>query len=599
MGLRINTNVAAQYAVYNLNLTNQKLSLSLNRLSTGLRITKAADDAAGMTIADGLKFQSLNLGQAISNGNNAIKLIQIADMALQKSIDIVQTIAQKAVQSANATEDPSSRKAIQAEINKLIQEVNNIAETTSYKDTKLLDGTFVNKIVHIGAYMDQTLSIGARRTAADSIGWVAQTSPDVNNVEYRNKIQDASNATSQYLQYNSHTNYVELQAGDLTINGVDVANYAAGISKDHQLSAKTMAAAINKVQLETGGVEASAETTVTGSNEITAGTISAGTFKINGVDMGQINVAAGDADGALVNKINQYTDQTGVVASVNKNGELVLKAVDGRNIAITANSNVQNILHIQDTETKTTGASKISSANGYSFYLNGVKITLGAGTLTATSAAKAITSQLAAAGIDTTKLYAYASVVSNTSHLRLVANDGRDINIFVDSKDATASLLSFLGLDTGTTSHNIRFLDNQSNHGIITLTSTDNIEISGKLPSVGGLKTEVVSPNHNLESVDVTTQKGAELAIKIAQSALSDLDAVRSDLGAIQNQIQATVENISVTQININGAESTIRDVNFAKESSNFSKLQILAQSGTYALAQANAVQQNVLRLLQ
>ncbi len=599
MGLRINTNVAAQYAVYNLNITNQKLSLSLNRLSTGLRITKAADDAAGMTIADGLKFQSLNLGQAISNGNNAIKLIQIADMALQKSIDIVQTIAQKAVQSANATEDPSSRKAIQAEINKLIQEVNNIAETTSYKDTKLLDGTFVDKIVHIGAYMDQTLSIGARRTAADSIGWVAQTSPDVNNVDYKDKIQDASNATSQYLQYNSHTNFVELQAGDLTINGVDVANYAAGISKDHQLSAKTMAAAINKVQLETGGVEASAETTVTGSAEITGGTISAGTFKINGVDMGQINVAAGDADGALVNKINQYTDQTGVVASVNKNGELVLKAVDGRNIAITANSNVQNILHIKDTETKTLGASKISSANGYSFYLNGVKITFGASKVTATSAAKIINNTLAAAGVDTTKLYAYASVAGGASHLRLVANDGRDINIFVDSKDATNELLSFLGLATTTASHNTRFLDNQSNHGIITLTSTDNIEISGKLPSVGGLKTEVVSPNHNLESVDVTTQKGAELAIKIAQSALSDLDAVRSDLGAIQNQIQATVENISVTQININGAESTIRDVNFAKESSNFSKLQILAQSGTYALAQANAVQQNVLRLLQ
>ncbi len=598
MGLRINTNIGAQYAVYNLNNTNNKLSLSLNRLSTGLRITKAADDAAGMTIADGLKFQSMNLGQAINNGNNAIKLIQIADMALQKSVDIVQTISQKATQAANATEDPSSRKALQSEINKLIQEVNNIANTTSYKNTKLLDGTFVDKMVHIGAYMDQTLSIGARRTAADSIGWVAQTTDSAHDT-YAKSIENASNATTQYLQFNTNTNFVELKGGDLTINGVDVANYAAGISKDHQLSAKTMAAAINKVQLETGGVEASAETTLTASAEITAGTISAGTFKINGVDMGQINVAAGDANGNLVNKINQYSDQTGVVASTDSDGKLVLTAEDGRNIAITANSNVQNVLHLQDTETINKGGSTTVGAGGLTFYLNGLSITLTGGEKAASAAAD-INKALASAGVDTTKLYATTFTSTNNSkYLKLVADDGRDINILVSKTYASEGNVKFLGLDSNTTGAQIRYIANNSNHGTITLTSTDNIEISGDKAAVGGFKTSVVSPNNNLEDVNVTTQKGAELAIKIAQSALSDLDSVRSGLGAIQNQIQATVENISVTQININGAESTIRDVNFAKESSNFSKLQILAQSGTYALAQANAVQQNVLRLLQ
>ncbi len=597
MGLRINTNIAAQYAVYNLNNTNNKLSLALNRLSTGLRITKAADDAAGMTIADGLQFQSMNLGQAINNGNNAIKLIQIADMALQKSVDIVQTIAQKATQAANATEDSSSRSALQAEINKLIQEVNNIANTTSYKNTKLLNGTFVDKMVHIGAYMDQTISIGARRTAADSIGWVAQTTSSA-HATYANSIENASSANNQYLQFNAKTGFAELQGGDLTINGVDVANYAAGISKDHQLSAKTMAAAINKVQSETGGVEASAETTVTASAEITAGTISAGTFKINGVDMGQIDVAAGDANGNLVNKINQYSDQTGVVASTNSDGELVLTAEDGRNIAITANTNVQNILHLQDTETVNNGTSTAVGAGGLTFYLNGYSITLTGGE-GAASAASTINSDLASAGVDTTKLYAATKVSGGNSYLKLVADDGRDINIVVSKTYASKGNVKFLGLDSNTTGAQIRYIANNSNHGTITLTSTDNIEISGDKAAVGGFKESVVSPNNNLEDVNVTTQKGAELAIKIAQSALSDLDSVRSGLGAIQNQIQATVENISVTQININGAESTIRDVNFAKESSTFSKLQILAQSGTYALAQANAVQQNVLRLLQ
>ncbi len=599
MGLRINTNINAQYAVMNLNNTNNKLSQSLNRLSTGLRITKAADDAAGMTIADSLKFQSLNLGQAINNGNNAIKLIQIADMALQKSIDIVQTVAQKATQAANATEDSASRSALQSDVNKLIEELNNIAETTSYKGVNLLDGTFTNKLVHVGAYMDQTLSIGAQRTAADSIGWVARSGAtnDVAQDEWINsnqKLQENASAATTYMTFNTNTDFARFKADDTTINGVAIGNLAAGINEDQQVDAKTVAAAINSVKAQTGGVEAEAKTTVTGSAAITAGTISAGTFFINGVDIGQVNVGTKDANNALVNAINQFQDQTGVVASKDSNGQLVLTAQDGRNISVKANTNVTNIIHLSDSETKLTGT-VASITDATNFFLNGVSITLAAGT-SAISGAKEINSALTAAGIDTTH---QLKASYSGGKLKLYAIDGRDINIHFASAQATASALGFVGLDTGTANHDTNFIANESAHGNITLTSTDTIAIGGNKPAVSGLKEGTISPNKKLDDVNVTTQSGAELAIKISQSALSDLDKVRSNLGSVQNQIQATVENISVTQININGAESTIRDVNFAKESSNFSKLQILAQSGTYALAQANAVQQNVLRLLQ
>ncbi|WP_022671269.1 flagellin [Hippea alviniae] len=601
MGLRINTNIAAEYAVFNLNNTNNKLSLSLNRLSTGLRITKAADDAAGMTIADGLKFQSMNLNQAINNGNNAIKLIQIADMALQKSIDIVQTIAQKAAQAANATEDPSSRQAIQAEINKLIQEVNNIAETTSYKDTKLLDGTFTDKIVHIGAYMDQTISIGARRTAADSIGWVANGTLTADWLEPE---QEASNTTGNILTYNSKTNLIELKDNDLTINGVGVGQDIAGIDRLRQLDAKTVAAAINAVQLDTGGVEARASNVVTGTAAIQAGTINAGDLWINGVNIGQVNVGANDSNGALVNAINKYTDQTGVVASVNKSGQLVLTAIDGRNIAIETHGNAAAITGLSTAETAIKGT-KNQVLTGFSFYLNGIKLTVAANA-SGKTAAQSINTQLQAAGISTNNIR--ASYVSTTTagqyDLKIIVRDGEDLNIYVASSpgtvnNAAASHLQFLGLDDTNANHDNYYLANESHRGKVILTSTDNITVGGDKPSVGGFKSGVIAPNNKLDDVNVMTTQGAELAIKIAQSALSDLDAVRSSLGAIQNQIQATVENISVTKINIDGAESTIRDVNFAQESSTFSKLQILAQSGTYALAQANAVQQNVLRLLQ
>ncbi len=598
MGLRINTNIAAQYAVYNLEQTNNKLSLSLNRLSTGLRITKAADDAAGMTIADGLKFQSMNLGQAIANGNNAIKLIQIADMALQKSIDIVQTIAQKATQAANATEDKSSREAIQAEINKLIQEVNNIAETTSYKDTKLLDGTFLGKVVHIGAYMDQTISIGALSTKANAIGRVADH--ELNNVS----AAATNKLWGSMVTLNNNINRVVYQNDVLKINDTYVGNKITGINEDRQISAKTIAAAINSVSDQTG-VEAKAETVVTGGHAIQAGSIADGGLIINGVNIGAVTVGAGDATGALVNAINEYTDQTGVIASVNNNGQLVLTATDGRNISVKVSQNAADITGLTNKysylNADDNGKGTLGSA--VTLYVDGVEVALAKGT-TAQSAANLINTALQNAGINTdTQLKASYNAYGVT----LSALDGRDLNVVLKDapgKTLANSTLGFFGLDANgaqNATSQAYLLENNSNHGRVELISDKDIYVTTKNDSdiALGFKSTKLGLNNTLQDVNVTTVHGAELAIKIAQTALSNLDAVRASLGAIQNQIQATVQNISVTQININGAESTIRDVNFAKESSTFSKLQILAQSGTYALAQANAVQQNVLRLLQ
>jgi flagellin len=600
MGLRINTNINAMYSINNLNNTNNKLSQSLNRLSTGLRITKAADDAAGMTIADGLKFQSTNLGQSISNGNNAIKLIQIADMALQKSIDIVGTIAQKATQAANATEDVDSRAALQADINKYIEELNNISKTTSYKNVNLLDGTFVNKLVHIGAYSDQTLSISAKRTASDSIGWIAHSD---GMSTFLGATTETNATTDKLLQLDSTYNMAKFNGEDLTINGTHIADAQFSADKYRQLDAKTAAQAINSVEAQTG-VTANAENIVTGSATIDGGTITAGEFLINGVDMGDITVEHADVSDALVNTINQHTDETGVVASKNDQDKLVLTAEDGRNIAIKADTNVTNIIHLSDSETTLTGTAgkHLSHNKVLSFYVNGVHIAY-TGAATASMTVASVVKAINAAGFNVSGVtLSYTGTTSTAEQMVLTAVDGRDLNIYMTSDAAAvqnaAQMLGGFASHQGTKSY-IAFIDNQSNHGTITLTSQDEIEVAGTNPNVGGLVTGIYTKNTNLDNVDVTNQKGAELSIKIAQQALSDLDKVRSNLGSVQNQIQATVENISVTQINISGAESTIRDVNFAQESSNFSKLQILAQSGTYALAQSNAVQQNILRLLQ
>jgi len=616
MSLQINTNIAAMQAINALNNNSNKLTSSLNSLSTGLRLTSAAVDPAGMTIADSLNFQATNLGQAISNGNDTVNLINIADQALQQSINLVTNIAQQATQAANATQDPASRQALQNNINGLLEEINNIAATTSYKGINLLNGSFVNKIVQIGAYQNQTISIGIQNTAANAIGWVANQqftktpTPGVNQNSYSLMTQGVVGNTKGTTTANlaakglttSLNNFAAIANGDVTINGVNVNIF--GTSQTQQLDAENWAKAINAVSGQTG-VSASAQTVVTGSAAIQAGTISAGGLLINGVNIGQVTVGVGDSGGNLVNAINQYTSQTGVVASVNDKGQLVLTNTTGGNIAVQATSNTTTMLHIQDSTTTLSQVSAVKTASALkvaqSFYINGAKITLAAFTSGVTgetaSAVNLINQQLQAAGVTGVQAVVVAGTGSGT--IKIVANNGSDLNIVANG---AAKLLSALGLTSIGGSGGV-YLSNESYHGTITLTSDNAFEVGGSnnnaFVSYAGLKAGTFSPNVNLSNVNVTTQDGAGLAITIANSALKALDKIRAKLGSIENQINATVENIQVTQVNVTQAQAAITNVNFGTETSKFSTLQVLAQSGTYALAQANATQQLVLRLLQ
>jgi len=170
MALRINTNVAALNAHKNMIKNDNALSSSLERLSSGLRINKAADDAAGMSIADSLRSQSMGLGQAIKNANDGINIVQTADAALEESINIVNTVKTKSIQAAQDGQTTESRAAIQADIDKLMQELDTIAKTTSFNNQKLLSGAFTNKSFQTGAYTGETTNITIGSAEANKIG---------------------------------------------------------------------------------------------------------------------------------------------------------------------------------------------------------------------------------------------------------------------------------------------------------------------------------------------------------------------------------------------------------------------------------------------
>ncbi|NOX25963.1 MAG: flagellar protein FlaB, partial [Deltaproteobacteria bacterium] len=320
MTLRINTNIAALNAHENMIKNDKALSASLEKLSSGLRINKAADDAAGMAIADSLRSQGLGLGQAIRNANDGISMVQTADGALQESINIVNSIKTKSIQAAQDGQTTDSRKAIQSDITKLMNELNNIAKTTSFNGQKLLSGNFTNKKFQVGAYSGETLNISIGSTESTKIGHISTS-----NLTFADK------GTAALSIYSS------LQNKTYNLNTIQV---AYDNNSEHSLGA--VADAINKLS-DVLGITAAANVSSTTTNSVAAGTTDA-TFAINGVNIGSVAVQSNDANGALVAAINQKTSEHGVFASVDSQGKLTLTSNDNRAISVTQGTNTTAVL---------------------------------------------------------------------------------------------------------------------------------------------------------------------------------------------------------------------------------------------------------------
>ena len=170
MAFSIKTNTSSLFASYQLQKSQQDYTSSLEKLSTGRRINKAADDASGMVIADSLNSQARGFGQAIRNTNDAISILQVADGSLNQATELVNTIRVKALQAANASQSASSRQALQADIDKSLSQLNNIAQNTSFNGQKLLSGGFTNKSFQVGANPNETANISIGSVETQNLG---------------------------------------------------------------------------------------------------------------------------------------------------------------------------------------------------------------------------------------------------------------------------------------------------------------------------------------------------------------------------------------------------------------------------------------------
>ncbi|EPS4411639.1 flagellin, partial [Campylobacter jejuni] len=309
MGFRINTNVAALNAKANADLNSKSLDASLSRLSSGLRINSAADDASGMAIADSLRSQANTLGQAISNGNDALGILQTADKAMDEQLKILDTIKTKATQAAQDGQSLKTRTMLQADINRLMEELDNIANTTSFNGKQLLSGNFINQEFQIGASSNQTVKATIGATQSSKIG--------LTRFETGGRISSSGEVQFTLKNYNGIDDFQFQKVVISTSVGTGLGALADEINKNAD---KT-------------GVRATFTVETRGMAAVRAGTTS-DDFAINGVTIGKVDYTDGDGNGALVSAINSVKDTTGVEASIDANGQLLLTSREGRGIKI-------------------------------------------------------------------------------------------------------------------------------------------------------------------------------------------------------------------------------------------------------------------------
>ncbi|EJV5788539.1 flagellin, partial [Campylobacter jejuni] len=493
--------------------------------------------------------------------------------AMDEQLKILDTIKTKATQAAQDGQSLKTRTMLQADINRLMEELDNIANTTSFNGKQLLSGNFINQEFQIGASSNQTIKATIGATQSSKIG--------LTRFETGGRI-----STSGEVQF-TLKNY----------NGIDDFQFQkVVISTSVGTGLGALADEINKNADKTG-VRATFTVETRGMAAVRAGTTS-DDFAINGVKIGKVDYKDGDGNGALVAAINSVKDTTGVEASIDANGQLLLTSREGRGIKI--DGNIGGGAFINADMKENYGRLSLVKNDGKDILISG--------------------SNLSSAGFGATQFISQASVSLRESKGQIDANIADAMGFGSVNKGVMLARVSSVSAymssaGSGFSAGSGYSVGSGKNYSAVLTTNAITISAASQLSAVynvsagsgfssqsglsqfATMKTTAFGVKD--ETAGVTTLKGAMAVMDIAETAITNLDQIRADIGSVQNQVTSTINNITVTQVNVKAAESQIRDVDFAAESANYSKANILAQSGSYAMAQANSVQQNVLRLLQ
>ncbi|AVS75897.1 flagellin [Paracidovorax cattleyae] len=408
MASTINTNIASLNAQRNLGMSASSLSTSMQRLSSGLRVNSAKDDAAGLAIAERMNTQVRGLAVASRNANDGISLAQTAEGALGKVGDMLQRMRELAVQASNATNSKADRTALQSEVKQLTDEIDRVSKQTTFNGQKILDGSFAGALFQVGANSGDNVTLGS--------------------------LADTRAAGLANISYSSTSTAISVDASDTTISGYNTA-----------IAAGTLTIAVNM-----------------GSTSTT-------------IDLGDIKAAGSGVErmGQIMSAINNKSSDTGVTAFLTKKD-------DGT----------------------------------YDLEFASAKLT--------------------------------------------------------DATPPAPAAVTFSGFTVA-----------NSGFTAPTLTAATGTDQKG------------------IDTVTIATQKDAWVALKKIDSAIDQVNSARADLGALQSRFESAIANIDIQGENMAAARGRIMDADFAKETANLSRTQILQQAGTAMVAQANQLPQQVLKLLQ
>ncbi|VVN56459.1 hypothetical protein PS685_02207 [Pseudomonas fluorescens] len=581
MALSVNTNVTSQTVQKNLNKAGDSLSTSMTRLSSGLKINSAKDDAAGMQIANRLTSQTKGMTVAIANANNGSSIAQTAEGAMQESTNILQRLRELALQSANGDKSDADRASLQQEFTAKTGELTRIAQTTTFGGRNLLDGSFQNQSFQIGADANQTISFGMSDISAVGLkgsyseanvaGSATKLSASVTGspvtlpggtpagpsttTPYTRTADMATDLTAdETLQVNGAP--VDLKDTDDIDTVISKINLAAGSNvaskngTDLVLTSTTGDVAVTgtgALATVLKGAGAAAGGVTTPGAAAVPGKLAADTsININGKE---VAFKKDDDMAAIAKAINDTddSDKTGVRAAVNSEGRLQLTSSDGKAIklangdAATGGSGALAKLGLSS------GTSEAKLGSATSISLNGTEVKFTSGS-------------------------SMADVVSSINSA---------------STGVTASLADDGSLKLFSTK-NITIADGSAGTGLSSLGLTDAAK-----------STTAVKMESTVADLSVLTAADSQRTVQALADAIQQIDTQRSALGAVQNRFTSTVANLQSISENSTAALGRVQDTDFASEAAELTKQQTLQQASTAILSQANQLPSAVMKLLQ
>ena len=500
----INTNTMSLNAQRNLSTSGNSLATSIQRLSSGLRINSAKDDAAGLAISERFTTQIRGINQAARNANDGISLAQTAEGALGEIGNNLQRIRELAVQARNATNSASDRQALNAEVQLLKAEIQRVSEQTNFNGTSLLDGSFTNQAFQIGADQGQTINISQIANAnTNKLGsWTSAATP----ASVGGALPKTTTSTGNSGTFASAVANAADQTFSFSVGGVSILQSTSAATGD--------------------------------------------------------TVEAADIDARLdAAKKAELLAKGITVSGTAVGGDLAFAKADGSALAVTVDSTFGTKGGFETEGFAGTHTGKFAAISDAQLTINGTQIDVKA---SATPAERA-TALVNGVNAKSHETGVTASLIDGQLQL---TSDKSDITIGGDLDPA--ALLAATGLTAG---------------------------ISGA--DAGGTPFAVGGPQTGFAALDISSQADADNAILAMDAALQSVNSARAHLGAIQNRFSSTIANLTTSSENMSAARSRIRDVDYAQETAELTRSQILQQAGTAMLAQANQVPQNVLSLLQ